>query len=400
MFVRGSDPALKPILALLAGLALMIGTITAAQAQPSEEARPSSPQLEALARALGLSPDDAEQLLSVQVKLSGLAVDLETRLGAETSAGSWIDADSGKLVVAVTDAKAAERVRAAGAEPRTVKHSKAELAEKRKALDEFARAEGAGQAQSWGTDVKTNSLLIRTVAGAEDKATKAFLAKAEKLGVDVLIEQVKGTVKPAADLFGGQEVEMTGGYLCSAGFNAETAAGERIMLTAGHCAYDRPIFYRHGTAIGATRSVSFPENDFAAVDVSAAWTQRGAVDRYDGTYVELTGAGLGAVGSAVCKSGRTTQWTCGVISSHGATVNYGNGDIVAGLTQHTACLEQGDSGGANVSGSVAQGLTSGGMLYDRDGGLVCGEKVGQPNLGYFQPVEEALAANGATLITS
>jgi streptogrisin C len=399
MFVRGTTPALKPILAALAGLALMIGTITAAQAQPTEETRQSSPQIEALARALGLSTADAEQLLTVQVKLSGLAVDLEAKLGDDTTGGSWIDAKSGTLVVAVTDAKSAEQVRAAGAEPRTVKHSRAELAEQRKELDEFARSNGAGKAQSWGTDVKSNSLLIRTVEGAEDKATKAFLAKARKLGVEVQIEQVDGTVEPAADLYGGQQVEMTGGYLCSAGFNATTSSGDPIMLTAGHCAADEPTFSKDGVEIGATRAFSFPDNDYAAVDVSSAWTQPGAVDKYDGSYVELTGAGLGAVGSAVCKSGRTTQWTCGEISSHDESVNYGNGDIVSGLTQHTACLEQGDSGGSNVAGTVAQGLTSGGMLYDQGGQLVCGEKVGQPNVGYFQPIEEALEANDATLVT-
>lgn len=399
MFVRGTTPALKPILVALAGLALMFGSITAAQAQPTEESRQSSSQIEALARALGLSPADAEQLLTVQVKLSGLAGDLEEKLGADSSAGSWIDAATGKLVVAVTDAKSADEVRAAGAEARTVKHSRSDLAEQRAKLDKFARSEGAGKAQSWGTDVKTNSLLIRTVAGAEDKATKAFLAKAKDLGVDVKVEQVEGTVEPTADLYGGQQVEMTGGYICSAGFNAETSSGDPIMLTAGHCAADEPTFSKDGVEIGATRAFSFPENDYAAVDVSSAWTQPGAVDKYDGSFVELTGAGLGAVGSAVCKSGRTTSWTCGEIESHDETVNYGNGDIVSGLTQHTACLEQGDSGGSNVSGTVAQGLTSGGMLYDQGGALVCGEKVGQPNVGYFQPVEEALEANDATLVT-
>jgi streptogrisin C len=30
---------------------------------------------------------------------------------------------------------------------------------------------------------------------------------------------------------------------------------------------------------------------------------------------------------------------------------------------------------------------------------VCGQKVGHPNVGYYQPVGEALSAYGATLVT-
>jgi streptogrisin C len=50
-----------------------------------------------------------------------------------------------------------------------------------------------------------------------------------------------------------------------------------------------------------------------------------------------------------------------------------------------------------MSGNQAQGLTSGGAGYGSDG--VCGEKVGQPNVSYIQPVNEALSAYGLALIT-
>ncbi|HLT60429.1 MAG TPA: S1 family peptidase [Microlunatus sp.] len=398
MLQRGRTPALRIVLALMAGLALLFGTLGTARAEPTEEGPAALPQVEALARSLGLTTAEAKQLLAVQVKLSALAVDLEVRLGDDIAAGSWI-AD-GKLVVAVTDEAAAEQVRAAGAEPRTVQHSKADLNRQRRKLDSFARSEGAGKVQSWRVDVKTNSLLIRTEAGADDQATRAFLAEAEELDVEVKVEKVRGSVRPTADLYGGEQVEMSNGYVCSAGFNAETSSGEAILLTAGHCAEGSPTFSKDGTEIGATRDYSFPGDDWGAVDVSSDWTQQGAVDKWDGSYVEVTEAGLGAVGSALCKSGRTTGWTCGEIVSHDESVNYGDGDIVSGLTQHSACVEQGDSGGSNVSGSVAQGLTSGGMLYQQGNQLVCGEKVGEPNVGFFQPVEEALAANDATLVTA
>ena len=69
------------------------------------------------------------------------------------------------------------------------------------------------------------------------------------------------------------------------------------------------------------------------------------------------------------------------------------------LVRHSACVEQGDSGGSNMSGNFAQGVSSGGQLYQSGGRLVCGQKVGLPNVSFYQPVGEALSAYGATLLT-
>ncbi len=60
------------------------------------------------------------------------------------------------------------------------------------------------------------------------------------------------------------------------------------------------------------------------------------------------------------------------------TVNYGNNRVVKGLFQHTACVEAGDSGGANMSGDYAQGITSGAALISGE----CLEKHGQQNESY------------------
>jgi hypothetical protein len=76
------------------------------------------------------------------------------------------------------------------------------------------------------------------------------------------------------------------------------------------------------------------------------------------------------------------------------TVNYGNNRVVKGLFQHTACVQAGDSGGANMSGDYAQGITSGAALVDGQ----CLEKSGQTNESYSQPIGEALSASGASLV--
>ena len=68
----------------------------------------------------------------------------------------------------------------------------------------------------------------------------------------------------------------------------------------------------------------------------------------------------------MCKSGITTKWTCGIITAKNETVTYTGGKTVYGLTRHTACVEPGDSGGANVSvfyGYHAEGVTSGASMF-------------------------------------
>jgi streptogrisin C len=68
-------------------------------------------------------------------------------------------------------------------------------------------------------------------------------------------------------------------------------------------------------------------------------------------------------------------------------VNYQEGSV-SGLTRTNACAEPGDSGGSWVSGTQAQGVTSGGSGNCTSGGTT-----------YFQPVNEILSVYGVSLIT-
>ena len=61
---------------------------------------------------------------------------------------------------------------------------------------------------------------------------------------------------------------------------------------------------------------------------------------------------------------------------------------MTGLTQTNACAEPGDSGGSWVSGTQAQGVTSGGSGDCTVGGTT-----------FFQPLDEILTVNKLTLIT-
>ena len=84
------------------------------------------------------------------------------------------------------------------------------------------------------------------------------------------------------------------------------------------------------------------------------------------------------VGSDSASPARAPSWTCGRIVARNVTVNYGNNRVVKGLFQHTACVEAGDSGGANMTGDYAQGITSGAALISGQ----CLDKYGQQNESY------------------
>ena len=90
------------------------------------------------------------------------------------------------------------------------------------------------------------------------------------------------------------------------------------------------------------------------------------------------------MGASVCRSGSTTGWHCGTIQQHDTSVTYAEG-TVSGLTRTNVCAEPGDSGGPYISGSQAQGVTSGGS-----GDCTCGGTT------YYQPVNPVLSAFGLT----
>ncbi|MFE3491781.1 S1 family peptidase [Streptomyces sp. NPDC059175] len=96
--------------------------------------------------------------------------------------------------------------------------------------------------------------------------------------------------------------------------------------------------------------------------------------------------GEATVGMKVSRSGSTSQVHEGQVTGLDATVNYGDGRIVNGLSQTTVCAEPGDSGGALFAGDTAVGLTSGGSGDCSAGGET-----------FFQPVPEALEAFGAEI---
>jgi streptogrisin C len=326
-----------------------------------------------------------------------LADALETQLGSKV-VGSYYD-DAGALVVAVSDLATATQVREAGGIARLVRFTADQLNAVQRRLDHLAIGSSAGKVRSWYVDPVSGTVVVNVLKGAHDAITKRFLQRAKASGDLVTIRSMSGQVTTTADDFslrGGFQVDKNTGYVCSLGFNARTSRGTPIFLTAGHCTAGRPSFSRNGYILGNTRTSSFPGNDFGTVSVIEGWDQQGYVEGWGAGNIAVKGTARATVGSTVCKSGQTTGWTCGRIVARNVTVNYGNNRIVRGLFQHTACVEGGDSGGANMTGNYAQGITSGAALINGQ----CLEKYGETNESYSQPIGEALRVTRSHLVLS
>ncbi|MGQ0779240.1 MAG: S1 family peptidase [Pseudonocardiales bacterium] len=341
-------------------------------------------QLETLTSTEGLSVTAAKQRLANETAAADVITTLRAALG-ESYAGEWFAPGSTDLTVATTDPAAAQRIRAAGALPHLVSLNLLTLNRVMAVLD--SRASSVPDVVTgWYVDPTSNAVVVSATYPA---AAETFAAGLE----GVRIEQVDAHPVQFADLYGGDGIDATNdGSRCSIGFNA-TSGSVRYIITAGHCTKVGGTWTAaDGTEIGSVARSSFPTNDFGLIEVtSPSWQQTSSVKTSNGR-VTVTGVGQTPVGGSVCRSGATTGYRCGTVEAQNESVNYGNGDVVHGLTRTSACAQAGDSGGPFISGSLAQGTLSGGTGS-------CGlNLIGSPAT-YFQPIAEVLSTYNVTLLT-
>jgi streptogrisin C len=334
--------------------------------------------LAAMRRDLKLDDTQIAARLRTEAAAPVVQKRLRARLGS-AYAGAWIRSGASRLTVAVTDPAAVAAVRAEGADATVVKRGEADLTRARQALDTHARS--AGSVRGWYVDVATNSVVVMARPGAETAAS-AF-AKASGAG-PVSVVTTAEAPKPMYDVRGGDQYVINGNTLCSIGF--AVAGG---FVSAGHCGgAGSPTLGYNNVAQGTFAASQFPGNDFSWIRTNANWTSQPWVNNYAGGNVTVAGSQDAAVGSSVCRSGRTTGWRCGTILGRDETIVYSQG-AVSGLSRSNACAEPGDSGGSWISGNQAQGVTSGGTGNCTSGGTM-----------WFQPVNEILSTYGLSLTTS
>ncbi|MGW0916833.1 alpha-lytic protease prodomain-containing protein [Streptomyces sp. NPDC002784] len=377
--------------AVAAGALLVAGLSGSASAgtEPSSTAAPTSRAAEApsallhaMQRDLGIDSGQARTRLANEAEAGATAGRLRLALG-DDFAGAWVrGAESATLTVATTDASDARVIEARGATASVVRHSLADLDAAKARLDRAAAHRATTDTPVWYVDVRTNALVVEAVRPA---AGRALLAAAGVDGSLARIERSTAQPRPLYDLRGGDAYYINGGSRCSVGF-AVTKGTTHGFATAGHCGRtgnSTTGFNR--VAQGTFQASVFPGNDMAWVAANSNWTPTPNVA---GSSVQVAGSTQAAVGSSVCRSGSTTGWHCGTIQQLNTSVTYPEGTI-SGVTRTSVCAEPGDSGGSYISGSQAQGVTSGGSGNCRSGGTT-----------YFQPLNPILQSYGLTLKTT
>ncbi len=364
------------------GLAPLVSFAAEAPSPAAPAARPAPDlapgMLAAMRRDLKLTDDQIAARLRTEAAAPVIEKRLRAALG-KAFGGAWIPSGGSRLTVAVTTEAAAATARAEGADVKLVRRGEADLAAARSAMDR--RGAKAGDIRGWYVDVATNSVVVMARPGAEAAARKFA---ADSGAGTVRVEAVAEQPEPVYDIRGGDQYVINGNTLCSVGFAVSGG-----FVTAGHCGgTGSPTLGYNNVAQGTFAGSSFPGNDYAWVRTNANWTPQPWVNNYAGGNVTVAGSADAAIGSSICRSGRTTGWRCGTLLGRNETINYAQGSV-SGLSRSNACAEPGDSGGSWISGNQAQGVTSGGTGNCSSGGTM-----------WFQPVNEILGVYGLSLTTT
>jgi streptogrisin C len=352
--------------------------------QDTVEVGAASPLDPGFRRDEQLTPAQARDRAKDEAAASRTVASLRKSLG-NVYAGAWFDGARRKLVVGLIDRTRMEDVRAAGAEPKLMKHNMTGLTGAKGQLDRLG--DNAPPAVvSWYVDPPTNSVVIEA---KKDPTADAFIAKAKSTGDMVRVEWTTKAARTYADVIGGGGFTI-GNARCSIAFAATGPNGTKHFITAGHCTRNGGVVLVDGLELGRVNGGTFDtDGDFGLVDITDPNAQTTPfVDTRDGGPITVTGTEPAPLGASICRSGITSGFACGEITTLDETVNYGEGELVGGLTRTSVCAEAGDSGGSVVSGTQAQGIISGGIGDCASGGVT-----------FFQPIIEAATKLGVTVAT-
>ena len=370
----------------------------------------------AMQKDLGLSSAQLSQYLTVE-RFAELYQGKLAAAQGRNFAGSWIERQANgtfKLVVATTSA--VPKQAPAGVEYRVARHPIADLNASKTELDTLVERGGKvpNGVYSWYVDQQSNTLVVGVGRGKLNAGIE-FVAASGANAEHVRFVEEEEQARPLASLKGGHGMLRNPGdgylYACSIGFNVtRNSGGAPAFVTAGHCGDQNEPVYLEGAAgtgpqwtvgvqIGAYSASNFPQPgqagpDYAYVTISGGHTQLASVHGWTTSDVVVKGSTAGGVGTAICRSGRTSGWKCGTIDQVNVSVNYSSGETITNVNRTTACSEGGDSGGSFITGpGQAQGVLSGGS------GSCKGKLPNNRTRSYFQPVNPILNAYGLTLKT-
>lgn len=360
-----------------------------------------------IAERYGLPVAEVEERLRLQDEVGELAAEAASRW-PESFAGVWVDKAvsvafvddaAGKLRDLATGFPAPARLR-----PVTVARSYAALADKQERMIAEREQAKAGRLAFHGVDGGRYDLDI-------DRRRNAVVVNVERLlpgtagafharyGGDVIVEQRPLAVLDACtradcrkSLRSGLRSTLPSGQSCTTAFR--TTGGQ--LFSAGHCQVASPGARRNGGEqygsvtshqmlgrVDAELQTAWSNGFYAGawIWVSSGTQARAVTSR--GTWATI------AVGNFFCKSGITTEETCGSVTS----VDFAPSTIVSSnrYIRGDYCADGGDSGAGVYIGNKALGIHSGGEpgacdFVDDD--------------SYFGHIEYAQSTLGATVATS
>ncbi|GHE76131.1 S1 family peptidase [Streptomyces vinaceus] len=314
-------------------------------------------------------------------------------------AGSYYDAAARKLIVNVTTPTAADTVREAGAEPRTVRFAAAQLDATKAALDSSALIPGT----AWGMDPVANRVVVTADPTVTDARLEMLHKVLKPFGETVELQRTDQELRAYSSAGDAVYASAKSSFRgrCSLGFNVKREGKPDAFLTAGHCG--NPIKSWAEAEGGAEIALvpengsKFPGDDYAiAVYTDASVARPSQVRRYVLPSLPVTGARDATTADKVSRSGASTglhgidAGEPGDVQALNQTVNYAEGRVT-GLTRTNVCAEPSESGSpfwiTNEDGTAtAVGISSGGSGDCTHGGTT-----------FFQPIMEALHAFGATI---
>ncbi|WP_190094824.1 S1 family peptidase [Streptomyces melanogenes] len=395
------------------------GTAQAAPTRPGDPEGPSRAVLQAMERDLHLDATAARRRLADEAAAAKAEAALVPALGS-AYAGSWFDAESGKLVVGITDTAHAQQVREGGAIPKATSpgFGLAELNAIKGRLDALAKAtpSAAAGVLSWHVDPVADRVVVTILAG---RAQGALAKAAAAAGPAVRFETATGSAVATVDdwtyVDGGEGI-LSGSEVCSLGYNARLTypdlpgVSDPVIISAGHCLKDSTAvsgfgnskIYSYSLGRWWMRDLNY---DWGIIgSLSSRWMQGPWISQHrpDDIPLIVHGTQQRPIGSSVCKSGRTTNITCGVIRWRGESVNQTDlGRVVFNLTRDTTCTEPGDSGGPHYSGDYsgniqAQGIGSTSQLTKSGR---CLQTIGQENRSWYVEIGYIQSYTGARILT-
>ncbi|MEK8110372.1 ricin-type beta-trefoil lectin domain protein [Micromonospora sp. M12] len=200
-----------------------------------------------------------------------------------------------------------------------------------KALDRRS-AKAGRDIYGWRVDVMSNRVVVLAETAAR-RPPGHSPETAASLSTPSRSSSPRGATA-LYDIRGGDQYVINGNTLCSVGF--AVVGG---FVSAGHCGgTGSPTLGYNNVSQGSFAGSSFPGNDYAWIRTNSSWTPQPWVNNYSGGNVTVAGSQDAAIGSSVCRSGRTTGWRCGTILGRDETINYAQG-AVSGLSRSNACAE-------------------------------------------------------------